>query len=232
MILMGGISLIVLHKFSVILDYLRHGKVSDWEKFSADKASDIQTEFDFYQLPFPHQHSSLQPPLLCWDQTTIGRQSSTAMDANTAGFNLINNAQTLSVTSTATEPRYICSSDFPSGCDTIKLSLKTTRTGTFGTLFFKAGGTGLSLSLGRWTKGSNSWEDCFPSLEEELGRNKGLVVHEFKFIFHLSGKSSSVTVTWPTGVTKVLQLPTQPKGMALGVHKDCAAGLFELKQQH
>eukprot|EP01006_Ploeotia_vitrea_P045460 TRINITY_DN66943_c10_g1_i12.p1 TRINITY_DN66943_c10_g1~~TRINITY_DN66943_c10_g1_i12.p1 ORF type:complete len:232 (-),score=18.44 TRINITY_DN66943_c10_g1_i12:154-849(-) len=231
MILMGGISLIVLHKFSVILDYLRHGKVSDWEKFSADKASDIQTEFDFYQLPFPHQHSSLQPPLLCWDQTTIGRQSSTAMDANTAGFNLINNAQTLSVTSTATEPRYICSSDFPSGCGIINFSLKTTRTHPFGSLLFKGGVTGLALSSGDWTTDNGkTWEDSFPSLKSEF--DKGLVVHEFKFIFHLSGKSSSVTVTWPTGVTKVLQLPTQPKGMALGVHKDCAAGLFELKQQH
>eukprot|EP01006_Ploeotia_vitrea_P022771 TRINITY_DN55192_c0_g1_i1.p2 TRINITY_DN55192_c0_g1~~TRINITY_DN55192_c0_g1_i1.p2 ORF type:complete len:147 (-),score=21.20 TRINITY_DN55192_c0_g1_i1:296-736(-) len=46
--------------FSHILDYLRDTKVPDWEQLSPDAIKELQTEFDFYQVPFP------VPPTGCY----------------------------------------------------------------------------------------------------------------------------------------------------------------------
>eukprot|EP01006_Ploeotia_vitrea_P045471 TRINITY_DN66943_c10_g3_i1.p1 TRINITY_DN66943_c10_g3~~TRINITY_DN66943_c10_g3_i1.p1 ORF type:complete len:237 (-),score=25.09 TRINITY_DN66943_c10_g3_i1:61-771(-) len=213
-------------RFSVILDYLRDGKMLNWENLSADEACNIRTELDFYQIPFPEVPTPL--PTLIWNTKRVLWGDGTTTTAKAAGLELASDNRLLSITAAASSQCRAVNSIKFSKADTVTFSLKTTRLAKCGTLYFPPTKNGLNLGTGLWTDNDgSSWDDCFPSLEEDFDY-KGMVVHEFRFKLNLSGKSPSVTVTWPTGSTRILQLSKPPTQLQLSI-TNVSSGMFELQ---
>eukprot|EP01006_Ploeotia_vitrea_P053949 TRINITY_DN67832_c4_g1_i2.p1 TRINITY_DN67832_c4_g1~~TRINITY_DN67832_c4_g1_i2.p1 ORF type:complete len:308 (-),score=40.13 TRINITY_DN67832_c4_g1_i2:116-1039(-) len=196
-------------KFSAILDYLRDGEVWNWSKFSTDETNKLREEFDFYQVPFPEVK-----PTLCWTPTKA------------PNINIDNTNAIVSISTTADVDRHIYSTAFPTNVERVTFLVRTTRLKGAGSIYF--GKCGVTLHAGDYSKNNgNDWEeDWLPKLEFP----GGLVVHEFRFEVSLCGNSSAVTVTWPTGDTKTLQLPVQPAELQLCIGKTANCGLFELRQ--
>eukprot|EP01006_Ploeotia_vitrea_P053595 TRINITY_DN67802_c4_g2_i13.p1 TRINITY_DN67802_c4_g2~~TRINITY_DN67802_c4_g2_i13.p1 ORF type:complete len:297 (-),score=30.69 TRINITY_DN67802_c4_g2_i13:179-961(-) len=193
-------------KFSVILDYLRDGEVWNWDRFSVDETNKLREEFDFYQVPFPGAK-----PLIYWNTT----KPHPSMNISST---------TVSISTPTDGTRNIYSTPFPVDCKQTTFLLRTTRLKPAGSVFF--GKYGITLSGGRFSKNEGTdWEDFLPKLEFP----GGLVVHEIKFDVSLLGDDSSVSVTWPTGDSKTIQLPCQPTELELAINKTVDCGLFELK---
>eukprot|EP01006_Ploeotia_vitrea_P037651 TRINITY_DN66157_c4_g1_i1.p1 TRINITY_DN66157_c4_g1~~TRINITY_DN66157_c4_g1_i1.p1 ORF type:complete len:312 (+),score=33.75 TRINITY_DN66157_c4_g1_i1:25-960(+) len=180
--------------FGVILDYLRYGKVGKMHDLTQSDKNMLRDELDFYGITsFPHfetNGNTCSTGSVSWDPDFVTGDRST--------FTFKDNNHVLFVSGLSQTKRVWRTQLFPNS-NVVKFTL--TITATFETVSpqFFLGHFGIGLLSGRVTFDSSTWKDLLP-LVADLVR---------EYAFEIDRSSQELTIKWPTGVSKTVQLPSR-----------------------